>query len=125
MKIPNKMFAGTVALAMMAGAVAAETEVHWWHAMGGTNGERVNKIADDFNASQSDYKVVPTYKGNYTETMTAAIAAFRAGEQPHLSRAAMYVSQKRFGDCFRFSPRCSNQASCAHARESLTLRVCR
>lgn len=84
MKIPNKMFAGTVALAMMAGAVAAETEVHWWHAMGGTNGERVNKIADDFNASQSDYKVVPTYKGNYTETMTAAIAAFRAGEQPHL-----------------------------------------
>ncbi|XAT60148.1 sn-glycerol-3-phosphate ABC transporter substrate-binding protein UgpB [Rhodobacteraceae bacterium Araon29] len=84
MKIPNKMFAGTVALAMMAGAVAAETEVHWWHAMGGTNGERVNKIADDFNASQSAYKVVPTYKGNYTETMTAAIAAFRAGEQPHL-----------------------------------------
>ncbi|XXK32174.1 sn-glycerol-3-phosphate ABC transporter substrate-binding protein UgpB [Rhodobacteraceae bacterium nBUS_24] len=84
MKIPNKMFAGTVALAMMAGAVAAETEVHWWHAMGGTNGERVNKIANDFNASQSDYKVVPTYKGNYTETMTAAIAAFRAGEQPHL-----------------------------------------
>ena len=84
MKIPNKMFAGTVALAMMAGAVAAETEIHWWHAMGGTNGERVNKIADDFNASQSDYKVVPTYKGNYTETMTAAIAAFRAGEQPHL-----------------------------------------
>ena len=84
MKIPNKMFAGTVVLAMMAGAVAAETEVHWWHAMGGTNGERVNKIADDFNASQSDYKVVPTYKGNYTETMTAAIAAFRAGEQPHL-----------------------------------------
>ncbi|MDA7551081.1 sn-glycerol-3-phosphate ABC transporter substrate-binding protein UgpB [Rhodobacteraceae bacterium] len=78
------MFAGTVALAMMAGAVAAETEVHWWHAMGGTNGERVNKIADDFNASQSAYKVVPTYKGNYTETMTAAIAAFRAGEQPHL-----------------------------------------
>lgn len=84
MKIPNKIFAGTVALAMIAGAATAETEVHWWHAMGGTNGERVNKIANDFNASQSAYKVVPTYKGNYTETMTAAIAAFRAGEQPHL-----------------------------------------
>ena len=43
----------------------------------------VDKIAADFNASQSDYKIVPTYKGNYTETMTAAVAAFRAGEQPH------------------------------------------
>ena len=34
--------------------------------MGGVNGERVNKIASDFNATQSDYKVVPVYKGNYT-----------------------------------------------------------
>ena len=62
----------------------AVTEVQWWHAMGGVNGERVNKIAADFNASQSEYKVVPSYKGNYTETMTAAIAAFRAKEQPHI-----------------------------------------
>ncbi len=65
-------------------AAYAEVEVQWWHAMGGTNGERVNKIADDFNATQSEYKVVPTYKGNYTETMTAAIAAFRANEQPQI-----------------------------------------
>jgi sn-glycerol 3-phosphate transport system substrate-binding protein len=62
----------------------AATEVHWWHAMGGVNGERVDKIAADFNATQSEYKVVPSYKGNYTETMTAAIAAFRAKEQPHI-----------------------------------------
>jgi len=62
----------------------AATEVQWWHAMGGVNGERVNKIANDFNATQSEYKVVPSYKGNYTETMTAAIAAFRAKEQPHI-----------------------------------------
>ena len=62
----------------------AATEIQWWHAMGGVNGERVNKIADDFNATQSDYKIVPVYKGNYTETMTAAIAAFRAKQQPHI-----------------------------------------
>ena len=84
MTMSKTMFAGTVALAMTAGAVAAKTEVHWWHAMGGTNGERVDRIAADFNASQDQYEIVPTYKGNYTETMTAAIAAFRAGEQPHL-----------------------------------------
>ena len=72
------------ALAASASISFAQAEIHWWHAMGGTNGERVDKIAADFNASQSDYKVVPTYKGNYTETMTAAVAAFRAKEHPHL-----------------------------------------
>jgi sn-glycerol 3-phosphate transport system substrate-binding protein len=69
--------------AVTAPAIAAE-EVQWWHAMGGVNGERVNKIANDFNASQSAYKVVPVYKGNYTETMTAAVAAFRARKHPHI-----------------------------------------
>ena len=72
----------TVGLASF--AASAATEVQWWHAMGGVNGERVNKIAEDFNATQSDYKVVPVYKGNYTETMTSAIAAFRAKQQPHI-----------------------------------------
>ncbi|MFT7594924.1 MAG: sn-glycerol 3-phosphate transport system substrate-binding protein [Paracoccaceae bacterium] len=78
---------GTVLAGMLASAASmavAQTEVQWWHAMGGANGERVNKIAEDFNASQSDYTLVPVYKGNYTETMTAAIAAFRAKEHPHI-----------------------------------------
>jgi len=76
-------FAMLLAASYSASTLAA-TEVQWWHAMGGVNGERVNKIAADFNATQSDYKIVPSYKGNYTETMTAAIAAFRAKEQPHI-----------------------------------------
>src|SRR6185503_2116978 len=38
----------------------------------------------EFNASQKDYKVVPVYKGSYDESMTAAIAAFRAGNAPHI-----------------------------------------
>ena len=50
MKAPKTIFSAAVALAMSAGAVIAKTEVHWWHAMGGTNGERVDKIAADFNA---------------------------------------------------------------------------
>ncbi len=79
--------AAIAAIALTGGlsfAAQGATEIQWWHAMGGVNGERVNKIADDFNATQSDYKVVPVYKGNYTETMTAAIAAFRARQQPHI-----------------------------------------
>ena len=80
-----KTFCLSAAVATVsAGVSMAQTEIQWWHAMGGTNGERVDKIAADFNASQSDYTVVPAYKGNYTETMTAAVAAFRAKEHPHL-----------------------------------------
>ncbi|MEZ5856503.1 MAG: sn-glycerol-3-phosphate ABC transporter substrate-binding protein UgpB [Hyphomicrobiaceae bacterium] len=67
-----------------AGAAHAVTEIQWWHAMGGKLGEKVNAIAKGFNDSQKDYKVTPVYKGNYTETMTGAIAAFRAKKQPHI-----------------------------------------
>jgi sn-glycerol 3-phosphate transport system substrate-binding protein len=67
---------------MGAGVAHAAAEIQWWHAMGGRNGEKVAEIAAGFNASQSDYTVTAVFKGTYTETMTAAIAAFRAGEQP-------------------------------------------
>ena len=42
------------------------------------------KITEKYNASQSTYKLVATYKGGYEDTMTAGIAAFRAKQQPHL-----------------------------------------
>ena len=48
----------------------------------GSIGKEVNKVISDFNASQTDYRIVPTYKGNYTETVTAAIFAFRSRSQP-------------------------------------------
>ncbi len=70
--------------ALVTGVAQAQVEVQWWHAMGGELGEKLNEIAAGFNAKQSDYKVMPVYKGNYTETMTAAIAAFRAKQQPHI-----------------------------------------
>ena len=72
----------TLLPAIWLGTAQAAAEFEWWHAMGGRLGEKVNQIADDFNASQSDFKVVPVYKGTYTETMTAAIAGFRAGKHP-------------------------------------------
>jgi sn-glycerol 3-phosphate transport system substrate-binding protein len=60
----------------------AVTDVIWWHAMSGQLGRQVEKLAADFNASQSDYRVIPGYKGSYTETVTAAIFAFRSRSQP-------------------------------------------
>jgi len=79
------LLAAATALAMMSPAIAeAKTQITWWHAMGGELGQKVNEIAKKFNASQSEYEVVPVYKGTYTETMTAAIAAFRAHKQPDI-----------------------------------------
>ncbi len=67
-----------------ASSAQAQTEIQWWHSMTGALNDRVNEIANGFNASQKDYKVTPIYKGTYPESMTAAIAAFRAGNAPHI-----------------------------------------
>ncbi len=80
-----KLRLSAIALATaLASPAFAQTEIQWWHSMGGALGEWVNDHAKDFNASQTQYKVVPTFKGSYDESMTAAIAAFRAGNAPHI-----------------------------------------
>ena len=71
-------------LSLVAGSAQAQVEINWWHSMGGALGEALNGLATKFNASQKEYKVVTTFKGTYPESMTAAIAAFRAGSAPHL-----------------------------------------
>jgi sn-glycerol 3-phosphate transport system substrate-binding protein len=73
-----------LALALAATAAEAQTEIQWWHSMTGALGDKVNELANKFNASQKDYKVMPVYKGSYPESMTAAIAAYRAGNAPHI-----------------------------------------
>ena len=50
--------------------------------MSGELRKQVERLAADFNASQSQYRVIPSYKGSYTETVTAAIFAFRSRGQP-------------------------------------------
>ena len=82
---PITLAVAAVVLAAGLGSASAEPiELQWWHAMTAINAERVNKIATDFNALQTDYKIAPVYKGSYPETMTAAIAAFRSGNPPHI-----------------------------------------
>ena len=70
--------------AVMATPAAAQTEIEFWHAFTGRLGELVTAQVEDFNASQSDYVVTATHKGDYSETLNAGIAAFRAGEQPDI-----------------------------------------
>ena len=76
--------AATVLAGFLSLGAQAQTEIQWWHSMGGALGEWVNDLAKDFNASQKEYKVVPTFKGTYDESMAVAIAAFRAGNAPHI-----------------------------------------
>jgi sn-glycerol 3-phosphate transport system substrate-binding protein len=72
-----------VAAALTAASPAfAVTDIRWWHAMSGELGRQLEKLAADFNASQSEYRIVPSYKGNYSETVMAAIFAFRSRSQP-------------------------------------------
>jgi sn-glycerol 3-phosphate transport system substrate-binding protein len=78
-----RLLAAATAIAVATPALA-QTEIHWWHAMTGGNNDIVNRLSDEFNASQKDYKIVPTFKGPYPDTMNAGIAAFRAGTAPHI-----------------------------------------
>ncbi|MDB5941712.1 MAG: carbohydrate transporter substrate-binding protein family [Ramlibacter sp.] len=79
----SKLCAAALAAAVSF-AAQAQTEIQWWHSMTAVNSEWVNDLVKDFNASQKDYKVVATYKGEYDASMTAAIAAFRAGNAPNI-----------------------------------------
>jgi sn-glycerol 3-phosphate transport system substrate-binding protein len=81
MKIKSLALAALLAASLPA---SAQVEIQWWHSMSGQLGEWVNGLAKDFNARQTAYKVTPVFKGTYPESFAAAIAAFRAGNAPHV-----------------------------------------
>jgi len=83
-----KTVTAAAVLALAVGATPAQAqapiEIQWWHSMSAALGEWVGDLAREYNASQSNYRIVPTYKGGYDESMTAAIAAFRSGNAPDI-----------------------------------------
>ena len=83
------LIASAAALAATQGAIPAQaqsgkTQVVFWHAMTAALGAEVNRLVDAYNASQAQYEVQAVFKGSYAETLTAAIAAYRAGQAPNL-----------------------------------------
>ncbi len=76
--------AAFAATSLWSTSAIAETEIQFWHAFTGRLGDLVAEQVETFNNSQDDYKVVASHKGNYSETLNAGIAAFRASEQPHI-----------------------------------------
>jgi sn-glycerol 3-phosphate transport system substrate-binding protein len=59
-------------------------EVQFWHAMTERNEETLQKLADEYNASQSKVKVTLTYQGTYNETLDKYIAGLRADDLPDM-----------------------------------------
>ena len=82
------LLAGTAALAAAPaiGRAADKTKIVWWHAMTAALGDQVNRIVDAFNQSQDTVELTAIYKGQYPDVLTATIAAFRAGQAPHLTQ---------------------------------------
>lgn len=64
--------------------VEAKETIQWWHSMSGKHGETVKALVETYNKSQDKYQVVETFRGNYTESLNAAIAAYRGKKQPHI-----------------------------------------
>ena len=67
---------------ILTGPAAAAVEIQWWHAMQGERGRQLDRLAHDFNETQNEYRIVPVFKGNYAETLAAAIVALRSRQQP-------------------------------------------
>jgi sn-glycerol 3-phosphate transport system substrate-binding protein len=73
-----------VAAALAPTPALAKTEIQFWHAMTGQLNDATNELVKQFNESQSEYEVKPLRKGTYPETLTAAIAAYRQRQAPHI-----------------------------------------
>lgn len=88
MKLFKKIvMSAAVSAALVATGVSAQNkpiEIQMWMGLTGLGGETLTKYGEEFNKSQSEYKVTVSFKGQYPEQRAAAIAAFRAGNPPHI-----------------------------------------
>nr|WP_294523511.1 sn-glycerol-3-phosphate ABC transporter substrate-binding protein UgpB [uncultured Rhodopila sp.] len=78
------LLAAPFAVAATRARAVEKTRIVWWHAMTAALAEEIGRIAGGFNASQDQVEIQAIYKGGYADTLTATIAASRAGQAPHL-----------------------------------------
>lgn len=63
------------------------TKVTFWHTQSGPNAQLLNQMVLAYNATQSNYTIVPEYKGSYDDLYKANLAAINAGQPVPLSVA--------------------------------------
>ena len=92
----KKLYKGFLALItvgfLSTPTIAAPVELHYWHGHTGKLEAIINEIADRWNASQDESMLIPTSKGSYEDILAAFIAAYRAGEHPHMVQVYDAVS---------------------------------
>ena len=76
----------------------AQTEIPFWHAMDGPAGRLLSQFAQEFNARQARYRVLPQYAGDYREAETKLVAALRAGTGPALFQAQLSFFPRLVGE---------------------------
>ena len=67
---------------------ASAAELRVWHSMSGVRGAEFDRLVARFNASQKQFRVVPTYKGAYDEAVVEAYTARGTPRAPHLVQAS-------------------------------------
>lgn len=80
------MAATPLGLTRPAQAQSGRAKIVLWHAMTGPLAETLNLLVNGFNISQKTTEVTAVFKGSYPDTLTASIAAFRAGQAPHIAQ---------------------------------------
>lgn len=63
-------------------ASTGSTEIIFWHATGGVNGELLEQMVEDFNTSQDKIKVVSQFQGRYEDALTKLKSAMQSGDGP-------------------------------------------
>lgn len=92
-------------LSMLSVASADDGKItlEFWHSMGGTTGELVQEIVDEFNASQDGIFIDCIYQGDYTTGGTKIQAAVASGNGPaiaqiEITRVGMYAAAEALLD---------------------------
>ncbi|NGP60259.1 ABC transporter substrate-binding protein [Paenibacillus thiaminolyticus] len=66
-------------------AAGTPVEIDFWYSLGGANGELIEAMTADFNASQDQVFVRPAYQGDYYTNHSKVLAAVAAGIQPDVT----------------------------------------
>src|SRR5947209_2392293 len=77
---PATLPAATAKVAKNANA----TKLTFWHALGGTNGEVVSNLVNQFNDSQTDIFVQDVYQGSYDDLVNKFRAGLQSKSGPHV-----------------------------------------
>lgn len=84
--------------------VHAVIDIVFWHAYEGFILDKFKEIVDDFNHQSTAYRISLVYKGNYTETYDAGVAAFATGQHPHILFVSEVATQTMMLDSHMFKP---------------------